>query len=45
MRGSDLTFTSLERDFGDTINNSMKMTAQCSALKNNNKIANVRNYW
>lgn len=45
MKGSDLTFASLERDFGETIDNSVKMTVQCSALNNNNKTANVRNYW
>lgn len=52
MRGSDLAFASFERDFGEAIDNSMKTTAQCSALNNNNnnnsnknKTANVRNYW
>lgn len=48
MRGSDLTFASFERDFGEAIDNSMKTTARCSALNNNNnnnKTANVRNYW
>lgn len=46
MRGSDLAFASFERGFGETIDNSMKMRAQCSALSNNNKKpANVRNYW
>lgn len=46
MRGSDLAFASFEKDFGETIDNSMKMTAQYSALNNNNnKTTNVRSYW